>query len=54
MMAVNEHGFLQVCSIFIFILCRFPDYIHNRLKELGKSYSLRIVLVQVDTVSLSE
>lgn len=26
-----------------------PDYINNRLKELGKMYELRILLVQVDT-----
>lgn len=26
-----------------------PDYIHNRLKELGKRFELRILLVQVDT-----
>ncbi|XP_041970792.1 DNA excision repair protein ERCC-1 [Aricia agestis] len=25
-----------------------PDYIHNRLKELGKKYELRVLLVQVD------
>lgn len=26
-----------------------PDYIHNRLKELGKRFELRVLLVQVDT-----
>lgn len=26
-----------------------PDYIHNRLKLLGKRFELRILLVQVDT-----
>lgn len=26
-----------------------PDYIHNRLKLLGKKFELRILLVQVDT-----
>lgn len=26
-----------------------PDYIHNRLKDLGKRYELRVLLVQVDT-----
>lgn len=26
-----------------------PDYIHDRLKELGKRYELRVLLVQVDT-----
>lgn len=25
-----------------------PDYIHNRLKLLGKMYELRVLLVQVD------
>lgn len=25
-----------------------PDYIHNRLKELGKRFELRVLLVQVD------
>lgn len=24
-----------------------PDYIHGRLKELGKQYQLRVLLVQV-------
>lgn len=27
-----------------------PDYIHDRLKALGKLYSLRVLLVHVDTV----
>lgn len=26
-----------------------PDYIHNRLKLLGKRFELRVLLVQVDT-----
>lgn len=26
-----------------------PDYIHNRLKSLGKMFELRVLLVQVDT-----
>ncbi|XP_014262184.1 DNA excision repair protein ERCC-1 isoform X2 [Cimex lectularius] len=26
-----------------------PDYINNRIKELGKLYDLRVLLVQVDT-----
>lgn len=26
-----------------------PDYIHNRLKMLGKKFELRVLLVQVDT-----
>lgn len=26
-----------------------PDYIHGRLKDLGKRYELRVLLVQVDT-----
>ena len=29
-----------------------PDYIHNRLKSLGKQYGLRVLLVLVDTVSM--
>ena len=29
-----------------------PEYVHNRLKELGKGYDLRVLLVQVDVVSL--
>lgn len=28
-----------------------PDYIHQRLQSLGKSYALRVLLVQVDVVS---
>lgn len=28
-----------------------PDYIHQRLQSLGKSFALRILLVQVDVVS---
>jgi DNA repair protein Rad10 len=28
-----------------------PDYIHERLKQLGNRYDLRILLVQVDVVS---
>ena len=31
--------------------CLHPDYIHSRLKELGKQYQLRILLVLVDMVS---
>lgn len=28
-----------------------PDYIHERLKQLGNSFIVRILLVQVDVVS---
>lgn len=28
-----------------------PNYIHDRLKLLGQSFTLRILLVQVDVVS---
>lgn len=28
-----------------------PDYIHERLQSLGKSFALRVLLVQVDVVS---
>lgn len=27
-----------------------PDYIHERLKQLGNSFTVRILLVQVDVV----
>lgn len=30
-----------------------PDYIHNRLKMLGKMFELRVLLVQVDTKVMS-
>ncbi|KAG2456699.1 ERCC1 protein, partial [Polypterus senegalus] len=28
-----------------------PNYIHDRLKQLGKAFTLRVLLVQVDVVS---
>lgn len=28
-----------------------PDYIHERLQSLGKSFALRVLLLQVDVVS---
>ena len=28
-----------------------PDYIHHRLRLLGRSFDLRVLLVQVDIVS---
>ncbi|XP_067937942.1 DNA excision repair protein ERCC-1-like [Watersipora subatra] len=39
------------CALYLSVRYhnRFPNYIHTRLKELGKSYELRILLVQVDT-----
>lgn len=30
-----------------------PNYIHERLKQLGNSFTLRVLLVQVDVVSTS-
>lgn len=40
-------------SCILFLSLRYhnlnPDYIHNRLKLLGKSFELRVLLVQVDT-----
>jgi len=30
-----------------------PNYIHERLKQLGQTFTLRVLLVQVDVVSLS-
>ncbi|XP_055633789.1 DNA excision repair protein ERCC-1 [Toxorhynchites rutilus septentrionalis] len=39
-------------SCILFISLRYhnlnPDYIHGRLKQLGKMYQLRVLLVQVD------
>ncbi|XP_031628618.1 DNA excision repair protein ERCC-1 [Contarinia nasturtii] len=39
-------------SCILFLSLRYhslnPDYIHNRLKELGKRYELRVLLVHVD------
>ena len=29
-----------------------PDYIHDRLKQLGKAYNLRVLLVQVRFLQL--
>ncbi len=31
-----------------------PNYIHERLKQLGQSFTLRVLLVQVDVVSLCQ
>ncbi|XP_064405724.1 DNA excision repair protein ERCC-1-like isoform X3 [Halichondria panicea] len=40
-----------VCALFLSVRYHslHPDYIHCRLKELGKQYELRILLVYVDT-----
>ncbi|KAM3967149.1 DNA excision repair protein Ercc1 [Aphomia sociella] len=39
-----------ICLLFLSVRYHNlnPDYINNRLKELGKKYELRILLVQVD------
>lgn len=41
-----------VTSCILYISLRYhnlnPDYIHGRLKQLGKMYELRVLLVQVD------
>ncbi|XP_035210661.1 DNA excision repair protein ERCC-1-like [Stegodyphus dumicola] len=38
------------CALFLSLRYHnlFPNYIHERLKALGKTYSLRVLLVQVD------
>ena len=40
---------------FLFFSIRYhnfnPNYIHERLKQLGNRYDVRILLVQVDVVS---
>ncbi|XP_076366342.1 DNA excision repair protein Ercc1 isoform X2 [Tachypleus tridentatus] len=38
------------CTLFLSLRYHslFPNYIHDRLKALGKSYQLRVLLVQVD------
>jgi DNA repair protein Rad10 len=33
--------------------CLHPNYIHERLQQLGNSYELRVLLVVVDVVSVS-
>ena len=42
--------FLLFCSVRYHSL--HPNYIHDRLKSLGKQYQLRVLLVLVDTVSI--
>lgn len=39
----------STCALFLSLKYHNlnPDYIHERLKKLGKSYELRILLVQV-------
>ena len=41
----------STCALFLSIRYHNlnPDYIHDRLKILGKKYELRVLLVQVDT-----
>lgn len=43
------------CALFLSMRYHnlFPNYIHERLKSLGKSFSLRILLVQVDVLEPS-
>ena len=41
-----------LCSVQYHLL--HPNYIHERLKQLGKSFDLRILLVLVDVVRLSD
>lgn len=42
-----------ISSCILFLSLKYhslnPDYIHNRLKLLGKHFELRVLLVQVDT-----
>ncbi|GIY80892.1 hypothetical protein CDAR_70492 [Caerostris darwini] len=40
----------STCALFLSLRYHnlFPNYIHDRLKALGKSYNLRVLLVQVD------
>ncbi len=40
----------RACAVFLSVRYHTlnPDYIHERLKRLGKSYELRVLLVQVD------
>lgn len=43
----------STCALFLSLRYHHlhPDYIHARLQSLGKSFALRILLVQVDVVS---
>uniref|UniRef100_A0A671NG75 DNA excision repair protein ERCC-1 n=1 Tax=Sinocyclocheilus anshuiensis TaxID=1608454 RepID=A0A671NG75_9TELE len=43
------------CALFLSVRYHHlnPNYVHERLKQLGQSFTLRILLVQVDVVSLS-
>ena len=40
----------RACAVFLSVRYHTlkPDYIHDRLKELGSAYELRVLLVQVD------
>ena len=40
---------IHLCSLRYHQL--HPEYIHQRLKQLGRSFELRVLLVQVDIVS---
>ncbi|XP_046539900.1 DNA excision repair protein ERCC-1 isoform X1 [Equus quagga] len=43
----------STCALFLSLRYHnlHPDYIHQRLQTLGKSFALRVLLVQVDVVS---
>jgi DNA excision repair protein ERCC-1 len=43
------------CALFLSLRyhCLHPNYIHERLQQLGNSYELRVLLVVVDVVSVS-
>lgn len=43
-----------VCAMFLSVRYHTlnPDYIHDRLKELGKGFTLRVLLVQVRKIIL--
>ncbi|XP_008850257.1 DNA excision repair protein ERCC-1 isoform X2 [Nannospalax galili] len=46
----------STCALFLSLRYHHlhPDYIHERLQSLGKTFALRVLLVQVDVVSPSD
>ena len=51
-------AFLAFCAFFLhFYSLRYhqlnPTYVHERLKQLGHTYELRVLLIQVDIVCRS-
>ena len=46
---------VATCALFLSVRYHnlHPDYIHERLKELKRSYSLRVLLVQVSVKYMS-